>query len=99
MDKSLFQNVLNGTTGLLQSDLRQERQHHVPLVIPDDADGAGRVRSPRNGPLIENLAQREAVLSGVFHIHKVFKHARLVSKIRGFTEKRVFCSEYNKFSV
>lgn len=95
----MFQNVPNSTARLLQSDLRHERQHHIPLVIPNNADGAGRIRSPRNGSLIENLAQREAVLSRVFRIHEVFKHARLVSKIRGFTKKRVFCSEYNKCSV
>lgn len=99
MEKSLLQSVPNGITRTLQSDPHEEHQFHIPSVISYNTDRTGRVSSPSDGSLIENLAQCEAMLSGVFSVHKVFKYASLVSKIRSFTKKRVICSEHNKISV
>lgn len=58
------------------------------MVIAYNTDCAGSVCSPGNRSLVENLAQREAVLT-VFIIHVVLKHASLISKIRSFTKKWV----------
>jgi hypothetical protein len=68
---------------------------HTPVVIAYNTDCAGSVCSPGNRSLVENLAQREAVLT-VFIIHVVLKHASLISKIRSFTKKWVLCSEHKK---